>query len=435
MKRRAISGKTIVGIDPAGEKHQASVIDQYGYLQGKSFTFGESHYGYHKQLWRKLEKQNININPSNTVFAIECACNFWQNLAFYLHSEGYEVVLVSPLKTHKSRALLDNSFSKTDPKDAILVAENASKGFFTTYLNYDPDIKTQHNLAITYGKLKKELNRNRLRMRAFMKLVFPEFVGILNLETKTAQYLLSKYFLPEHYLDLNIFKERREIERISRKKHGAGTLNKLKEAAASSIGVPVKSEDEMISLRLTLDSWLHFHQLAEEQMDQVMTKLIQMAQKTPVFNILVSIKGISAITASLFIAETRALSEFDHYKKIEKYAGYNLRISDSGKYSGRKRMSKIGNKRLSTLIYLMTTEAVKYIPEVRIKYLKRQLRRRCYRKSVIACAPILLRMIVSLVKQGRTYQESKEKLALLEPLEAEYAKLKKRDEKIYRKAI
>ena len=47
-----------------------------------------------------------------------------------------------------------------------------------------------------------------------------------------------------------------------------------------------------------------------------------------------------------FTAEIQDIQRFSHYKQIEKLAGTNVRIKDSGQYKGKRRMSKIGNCRL-----------------------------------------------------------------------------------------
>jgi hypothetical protein len=38
-KKKMLSGKKIVGIDPAKERHQVAVLDEEGMQRGKSFTF------------------------------------------------------------------------------------------------------------------------------------------------------------------------------------------------------------------------------------------------------------------------------------------------------------------------------------------------------------------------------------------------------------
>jgi hypothetical protein len=64
------------------------------------------------------------------VFAIETACSLWETLAFFLCDGGYTIVLVSPLSTHHARPIMSMEFSRTDPKDAYLVATVAQRGAF-----------------------------------------------------------------------------------------------------------------------------------------------------------------------------------------------------------------------------------------------------------------------------------------------------------------
>jgi len=77
------------------------------------------------------------------------------------------------------------------------------------------------------------------------------------------------------------------------------------------------------------------------------------------FSILTNLMGISAETASLFLAEIRDISAFDNYKEIEKFAGYNLRLTQSGKHIGYRRISHLGNTRLRWVLYRMTEETIK----------------------------------------------------------------------------
>ncbi len=50
-KKRKISGKTIVGIDPAKEKHQVTVVDGEGLQVGGSFSIPVNFRGYNEELW------------------------------------------------------------------------------------------------------------------------------------------------------------------------------------------------------------------------------------------------------------------------------------------------------------------------------------------------------------------------------------------------
>jgi transposase len=197
------------------------------------------------------------------------------------------------------------------------------------------------------------------------------------------------------------------------------TLKRLQELARTTIGIP-KRDAEVTVARATVTTWLTLEKQFQIPMADTLTMLIALARSIPAFALLTSLKGIDETMAALFLAETRDLSFYRHYKQIEKLAGYNLRQSQSGQYVGSRRISHIGNRRLSWILYWMTKEAVRYVPEVRIKFLTRQLVKRNFRKNVVACAPVLLKLIFKIVKAKRPYEYKPEAVARLAQLEQEY---------------
>lgn len=434
MKRHFIAGKTVVGIDPAKLKFDAAVIDCHGLLQGKTFTFQNSHDGFKKQLWTYMNQRIFNLTKRNTVFAIEAACNLWINLANYLSQQGYTVVVINPLCTHKARSLINHSFSKTDAKDALVIANSAKEGYFDFYRIHSDQIKAMHDLAVTYDKLKRSLTQARLRLRALVALSFPEFPTIVRLSTNTALFLLEYYITPQEFLDANIFKTIRGMQKVSRKRKGLKELRKLQKAARNSIGLNLDTE-QIKAAHLARDSWVAIIKLLLVQIDDVQSELISQAKQKPYFDILTSIKGISDISASLFIAEVRDLYNFHHYKQLEAFAGLGLRNSDSGTYKGYRHISRIGNNRLRSIIYRMTTETKNHIPEIRIRFLKRQMTQDRYRRNVIACSSNLLKLIMVLVQENRPYEFREDKVKELEQLEDKIEQLKKKKTKqSYKKA-
>jgi len=292
-----------------------------------------------------------------------------------------------------------------------------------------PDhIEAMHRLSITYDKLNNNIRQTKQRIRSQVELLYPEFIGVIDVDTETAYELLKRYLTPEDFQQLNIFSEAINIRKASRNRSDVGILKDLKESAFTSIGFPVQNESH-IAERLTMNVWLNLLQCLEEQMNMIRKELIRLAKQTPYFKSFVSIKGISDISASRFIAETRELSEYQHYKQVEKMAGSNIRLSDSGKYSGYRRISHIGNHRLRAIIYKMSEETKNYIPEVRIRFIKRQMKQPRYKKNVIAVSSNLLKLLMALIKENRTYSYCPDKLKELEPLELQYKEFRDKNKK------
>ena len=432
-KRHFINGKTIIGIDPAKKKHQAVIIDSVGVPIGNTFKFSNSFIGFHQELFHKLNYHISDLSPDKVVFAVEISINLWQKLCCFLSDKGFTVLMVSPLFTHHERPKINNNFSRTDPKDALAVANCARQGYFNFYRQYPSNQNAMHRLSITYDKLKEHMTQTKQRIRSQVELIFPEFINALDLDTDTARYLLSKYLSPKDFLNMNVFLEVPEVMKVSGRQHGEATLKALKEAAKQSIGISLSNE-EIISERITLNCWLGEYILLKEQIKYVLDQLIALAEQTPYFSIISSLKGISDITAARFIAELRDLSYFDHYKKIEAISGLNLKLSQSGQYTGYRRITHIGNHRLRAVIYSMAEETKNHIPEVRIRYLKRQMKQPRYRKNVIASCSNLLKLIVALVKEEHKYQYKEEKQKELAELELKYKEFKEKKKKNYKKS-
>jgi transposase len=423
LNRSLIAGKLIIGIDPAKDKHQAAVLDTHGSQIGSSFSFPTTHTGYGEKLWQGLSKIIKTWEPEELVFAIETACNLWETLASYLKSRGYTVLLVSPLSTHHARPIMSLEFSRTDSKDAYLVATVAQRGAFNTYERFRTETNAMHTLSITYDKLRKELAQNRARVRALLERVFPEFPKIIKPSTNTAVYLLKKYLFPDEFLRMDIGAETKAIEDISRKQCGRNNLEKLQQAAQTSIGL-VRRSEERLADRITLDSFLAVIETLQCQMERVLGELTRLTKNLPQFERLTSLSGVGEQLGSLFLAEVRELSRYTHYKHIEKLAGYNLRLFDSGRHSGVRHISSIGNSRLRWIIFKMTEETAKRVPEVRIKYLRRQLKRRRHIKNVVASVPQLLQLIMAMEKEQRPYELRETVVKELQELETKYEALK-----------
>jgi hypothetical protein len=114
--------------------------------------------------------------------------------------------------------------------------------------------------------------------------------------------------------------------------------------------------------------------------------------------------------------------------------GVNLHLSQSGNSASPRHISHMGNNRLRWVIFKMSEETAKYIPEVRIKFLKRQLKKRCYKKNLMAASPQMLKLIMAMIKENRPYEYRKETLEEMKRLEEKYEQLKKQTQRKKRRA-
>lgn len=241
-QRHFVDGRYLVGIDPAKDRHQVQILDPQGLPTGSTFSFAHSFTGFHHQLWKRLAARLPELAhlprhqlSEHLVFAVEASCNLWANLVDYLHRHGCRVVLVSPLSTCHARPSKSGDFSRTDPKDAYLIADLAREARF--HQLYSPQAEAMHRLSITYDKLRKTIQQNYARLRALVEVVFPELLKVLTLGSLTAHHVLGCYLFPEDFLRLDLEAEAACLMAISRNQHGRETLLELQRRARHTIGV------------------------------------------------------------------------------------------------------------------------------------------------------------------------------------------------------
>lgn len=120
----------ITGVDISKEKHFARATDFRGIELGKRCIFENNRQGLTILLaWMK--QLQINHGKDKIVLGIEPTGHYWFCMAEFLRQHGVRVVLVNPDHVKKSKEFEDNSPTKNDHKDAILIADLVKNGKYT----------------------------------------------------------------------------------------------------------------------------------------------------------------------------------------------------------------------------------------------------------------------------------------------------------------
>lgn len=70
-----------------------------------------------------------------------------------------------------------------------------------------------------------------------------------------------------------------------------------------------------------------------------------------------TIPGVSFNTAASIIAETQGFAHITNMKQLTSYAGYDVRIRESGKWKGRPKISKRGNSYIRSILFMPSLSA------------------------------------------------------------------------------
>ncbi len=402
--KQQLQGKRfILGVDPSGARMDCVVLDREGLPRGRPFSFQATAAGFTRQFPDKLQHAlGQDTRPPEVLVAVECSMNLWRTFAAHCEKEGYTVVLVSPLSTYHSRPLRDGDFTKTDAKDAFLVAENALNGRFMPWRRRTGLYAQLQGLGLYYWKRNKDLIQNWLRLHSKLEVIFPELRTCCDLKSRTAQYLLSQYLFPAEFAAIDVAKEGEAVFQVSRGNLGASFLEGLRAAARGSVGVDLRGTEAVE--RMIVSQLLRSIELIQADLEAIQQGMTDLARQTPWFRILTSIPGVGAPTALLFLAEVGDLRWYRSSKQIEKLAGLNLRLCDSGKMRGSRQISGIGNKRLRCVIYTICYQMGQHEPLAKRKLTRRRLKGGNLTRDVLSLSSLCLRLIMSLAKRNTEYR-------------------------------
>jgi transposase len=123
-------------------------------------------------------------------------------------------------------------------------------------------------------------------------------------------------------------------------------------------------------------------------------------------DLLVSIQGISDLTASRLMAELGDIHRFGDVRALVAFVGLNPALRQSGTWRGHVRVSKIGSSILRAALYMPAVVAMQHNPPIRA--LAERLRTRGKRGKVIVVAAMrkLLHIVYGVLKSGRIFEPS-----------------------------
>jgi transposase len=110
--------------------------------------------------------------------------------------------------------------------------------------------------------------------------------------------------------------------------------------------------------------------------------------------LLISVKGIGEKTALNFLVELGGdVRAFENDKKLIAAAGLDPITYQSGKYKGKSKISKRGNRHLRRVIWLMAVRVIISNDLFRAYFFKRRKEGLIYKMAVLATAHKLIRVM------------------------------------------
>lgn len=406
--RRITPTTIIVGIDVAKEIHWARITDYRGIDLMKPVKVHNSLDGF-ESLLSKVEKLQIKHGCDQVVMGMEPSGHYWRAFGWYLklHESKPVLVGVNPYHTKQAKELDDNSQTKSDSKDAGVIAHLIRDGrYFNTYLPEDEYAELRLLNAERQRIMKQILRANNLLI-ALLDEFFPEYSTVWgNVTCPTSLELLKTYAFPSDILLASQDALLKDIREASGGTEGAKLMKEMIKAASRSIGVKEGLRIARIRILSLIDELAYF----DEKKEDVEKELESVMDSLQLGTILQSMLGIGPIISAAFLGEVGDITRFSNWKQVRSLAGLNLVENSSGKHKGKTKVSKRGRPYLRHMLYLAGECGCRCNPEMRGYY--QYLRNRKNNplngpQAFVATGLKIMRILFHLAKTGEKYNPGK----------------------------
>lgn len=403
--RRITENTLVVGADIAKKIHVARCVDFRGIELGKDCVFHNDHEGLTK-LAQWMKELGQTHEKTDIVFGIEPTGHYWFPLAAFLKEQGIQIVLVNPHHVNKTKDIEDNSQTKSDYKDAKVIADLIRNGKYS-----EPNLPTKEyaELRILMNlreKVMVNVTQVKARVTGWFDRYFPEYPQVFkNWEGKASLMAMKQFPTPEEVISIGVRGVLAHWKTEIKQGIGIKRAERLYAAAMVSIGLT----EGLGAARIELTILLEQYELYSKQQEQIMIEAMQILKNLPGTQEMLSIPGIGVLTIAGFLAEVGDLSQYDHGQQIIRLAGLNLTENSSGKRKGKTGISKRGRSRLRGLLFrailplVATNTEFKALHEHFTTRSDNPLKKK---QSLIALCGKLIRILYTLGTQQKEYDAS-----------------------------
>lgn len=399
---RITEGTLVVGADIAKKIHVARAVDFRGIELGKDCVFHNDREGLTK-LATWMKGLLVAHQKTDIVFGIEPTGHYWLPLAAFLEAHDIKVVIVNPHHVNKSKELEDNSPTKSDYKDAKVIADLIRNGKYSEPKLPKMEYAELRILMNFREKVMVNLNQVKARVHNWFDRYFPEYLSVFkDWEGKASLMTMRQFPTPEEIVSTGargvLVHWKTEVKRGV----GIKRAEKLFATAEKSIGLTEGLRAARMELMSLLDQFELFSKQVEVAMNQVMDILSEIPGTTQMMNI----PGVGVVTVAGFLAEVGDLNHYDHGQQIIRLAGLNLKENSSGKRKGKTGITKRGRSRLRALLFRCVMPMVAKNEEFKAlhKYFTTRSQNPLKKKqSLIALCGKLIRVLHTLGTRQREY--------------------------------
>lgn len=387
-----------VGIDIAKDKHDCFAMNSDGEILIENFTFQNNSDGFNL-FFNSISQFNESLE--NIKVGLEATGHYSNNILNFLTSKGFNVYVINPLQTNLYRKGQSLRKTKTDKLDARFIATMLITDNLKPYSNLSYHISELKSLVRHRFRLVEERSKFKVSLSRLVTIIFPELEKIVwSISQNSILYLLAELPSSKDISECNLKHLTNILEKYSKGKYSRDKAIEIRDLARKSIGT--NSPSVSFELRQVIQTIL-FLQSQINEIDKELKKLIDTLDSP-----IMTIPGISYVTAAFILAEIGDINNFDSPAKLQAFAGLDPSTYQSGKFTAtHSTMVKRGSKYLRWAL-LTATRLVCMRDKTFNDYKNQKLAEgKHYFVALSHTSKKLIRVIFYLLKTNHSYQLQK----------------------------
>ena len=390
-----------LGIDIAKNTHVASLIDEKGKNIFKGFSFSNTTEGGESLL--EIIKNHVEF--SDVIVGMEATGHYWLSVYSFLYDYNFHSIhVINPIQTDGWRKGTEIRKRKNDIIDSALIADLIRYGDFIETTLSNEDLFSLRNICRMRNYLVQSTGDLKRKIICVLDQVFPEYQTIFsNTLGTTSKQLLLDFSSPADFEELSVDVLTETLEKLSRKKIGQNTAEKLINSAKNSFGVTFSKESFTFQLKLLIEQV----KFIESQIKDCEHKIKELMEK--INSPITTIPGIGPVLGAIIISEFGDISRFDKPSKLVAFAGIDATVSQSGEFEGTHNvMSKRGSPYLRKALFQAALVASNTDPVLKAYYQKKRAEGKHHKTCIGAVARKLCNIIFAVLKNDKPYEVPKQ---------------------------
>jgi transposase len=390
----------VVGVDIAQQTHVARAVNYRGIVIGDPLAFENNEDGFARLLeW--IQQLKITKGLDTEIVGMEPTGHYWLNLSQWLYDRNIDVVSVNPHLVKKNKENRDNTQSKSDKKDALVIADMVKNGYYSFIRPTTEAFEKLRVLMSNRDTIVKRHVSTANQIHRWVDIIFPELRQVFkDVTCKGAIATLRLFPTPKELRSMEAMDIVTGWRKMMKRQPGMKKAEALVKLAKNSVGND-KAHD---AYKLHLKQLLEEFDLATSQLEIVDIEVSEALKSITFTDKLLNIKGLTSVMLGGILGEAGDLSLFEHGNSLLRHAGLHLVEASSGKWKGQIVISKRGRSRLRRFLYLATMCLVMNNPEfreihahnVKVKKMKKM-------KSIMKLIGKFARMIVGIARRNEPY--------------------------------